>query len=308
MGFPPLTATSSPTENSKGEGPSSLPNPGVSMTLLGKRARESSASVISGVAEEGEQDALSEDELARTVFRHSKKRPKLSEAEDKGPVPGSSKPSSMETAALLAPRMPSFTIFQGTESTLSDEYLDDPPPTNPLPEVYRPSSPPGAPLLPAALTGRATSSSSNEENNRNPFDFPFFPNNNGNDSYMHPIPFPEPPQSPSPAGNTVGYLSQLQDDRTDPFKEYGFPSPKRPRLSSSASGDLSRKQSSGKQRDTSSNDVAASLGLTMVRTGSPSIPERPPSKMTMYGTELDGESRFGDFGVEGVASGFWSTR
>ncbi|KAJ2928870.1 hypothetical protein H1R20_g8279, partial [Candolleomyces eurysporus] len=302
MGFPPLTATSSPTENSKGEGPSSLPNPGKSLTMLGKRPRDSSASVMSGVAEEGEQDQLSEDELARTVLRPNKKRAKLSEAEDKGPVPGSSKPSSMDTAAqLLAPRMPSFTIFQGPASTHSDDYLDDPPPTNPLPEVYRPPSPPGAPLLPAALTGRATSSSTNEENKNNPFDFSFYPNTN--DSYM---PFPEPPQSPSPAGNTVGYLSQLQDDRTDAFKEFGFPSPKRPRLSSS--GDHSRRHSLGKQRDVSSNDVAASLGLAMVRTGSPSIPEGPPSKMTMYGTELDGETRFGDFGVEGVASGFWSTR
>ncbi|RXW24771.1 hypothetical protein EST38_g1073 [Candolleomyces aberdarensis] len=304
MGFPPLTATSSPTENSKGEGPSSLPNPGKSSTMLGKRPRDSSASVMSGVAEEGEQDQLSEDERARIVFRPNKKRAKLSEAGDKGPVPGSSKLSSMDTAAqLLAPRMPSF-IFQGPESPLDDDYLDDPPPTNPLPEVYRPPSPPGAPLLPAALTGRATSPSANEENKNNPFDFSFFPN--GNDSYMQPIPFPEPPQSPSPAGNNVGYLSQLQDDRTDAFKEFGFPSPKRPRLSSS--GDHSRRHSLGTQRDVSSNDVAASLGLAMVRTGSPSIPEGPPSKMTMYGTELDGETRFGDFGVEGVASGFWSTR
>jgi hypothetical protein len=31
-------------------------------------------------------------------------------------------------------------------------------------------------------------------------------------------------------------------------------------------------------------------------------------KKTMYGTELDGDSRFGDFGVEGVASGFWAGR
>lgn len=32
----------------------------------------------------------------------------------------------------------------------------------------------------------------------------------------------------------------------------------------------------------------------------------PPMKRTMYGTELDADTRFGDFGVEGVAMGFWS--
>jgi len=26
----------------------------------------------------------------------------------------------------------------------------------------------------------------------------------------------------------------------------------------------------------------------------------------MYGTELEGDTRFGDFGVEGVAMGYWS--
>jgi hypothetical protein len=67
-----------------------------------------------------------------------------------------------------------------------------------------------------------------------------------------------------------------------------------------------------KQSEVSSNLVAAGLGLTMVRTGSSTDPmnhpEPPPAKRTMYGTELEGETRFGDFGVEGVASGFWSGR
>ncbi|KAI0348669.1 hypothetical protein BDW22DRAFT_116937 [Trametopsis cervina] len=40
----------------------------------------------------------------------------------------------------------------------------------------------------------------------------------------------------------------------------------------------------------------------------PMPPDTPsqPMKRTMYGTELDGDSRFGDFGVEGVAMGFWT--
>ena len=40
----------------------------------------------------------------------------------------------------------------------------------------------------------------------------------------------------------------------------------------------------------------------------PMPPDTPdqPMKRTMYGTELEGDSRFGDFGVEGVAMGFWT--
>ncbi|KAI0785967.1 hypothetical protein C8Q75DRAFT_893439 [Abortiporus biennis] len=33
----------------------------------------------------------------------------------------------------------------------------------------------------------------------------------------------------------------------------------------------------------------------------------PPMKRTMYGTELETDTRFGDFGVEGVATGFWTS-
>ena len=41
----------------------------------------------------------------------------------------------------------------------------------------------------------------------------------------------------------------------------------------------------------------------------PVPPETPAPRMkqrTMYGTELDADTRFGDFGVEGVAMGFWT--
>jgi hypothetical protein len=56
----------------------------------------------------------------------------------------------------------------------------------------------------------------------------------------------------------------------------------------------------------SSNDVAAGLGLMAVRTAPSSklgsalgTADAPAMKRTMYGTELDGDTRFGDFGVEG---------
>jgi hypothetical protein len=58
------------------------------------------------------------------------------------------------------------------------------------------------------------------------------------------------------------------------------------------------------RRRASSNDVGAGLGMTSLPVrveDSPAIVRR-----TMYGTELEGDTRFGDFGVEGVAAGFWA--
>ena len=54
----------------------------------------------------------------------------------------------------------------------------------------------------------------------------------------------------------------------------------------------------------SSSDIGHVFGLGEL----PLPPETPapPMKRTMYGTELEGDTRFGDFGVEGVAAaGFW---
>ncbi|RDX56012.1 hypothetical protein OH76DRAFT_1468474 [Lentinus brumalis] len=59
------------------------------------------------------------------------------------------------------------------------------------------------------------------------------------------------------------------------------------------------------QRTASSTEVGMQLGMSSTL---PLPPETPggPVRRTMYGTELDSDTRFGDFGVEGVASGFWA--
>ncbi|TFY62167.1 hypothetical protein EVJ58_g4048 [Rhodofomes roseus] len=57
-------------------------------------------------------------------------------------------------------------------------------------------------------------------------------------------------------------------------------------------------------RTVSSSEVGHVFGLGQL----PLQPETPalPMRRTMYGTELEGDTRFGDFGVEGVAAaGFW---
>ncbi|KAM5538177.1 hypothetical protein V8D89_008064 [Ganoderma adspersum] len=59
------------------------------------------------------------------------------------------------------------------------------------------------------------------------------------------------------------------------------------------------------RRAVSSTEVGMQLGMSGTL---PLPPDTPGAQMkrTMYGTELESDTRFGDFGVEGVASGFWA--
>ncbi|KAI0936184.1 hypothetical protein AcV5_004384 [Taiwanofungus camphoratus] len=151
--------------------------------------------------------------------------------------------------------------------------------------------------------------------------------------------YPEPPTSPTPgaaAGPSGGYIERAggRRERNDLFRPLG--GPRRPQSSASSrrvSSRASQSQAGAGQEGTvnptallrtpplaavpeldleasqdanaiSSNDVGAGLGMGAM----PLPPETPapPMKRTMYGTELDGDTRFGDFGVEGVATGFWT--
>ncbi|KAH9857913.1 hypothetical protein C2E23DRAFT_880598 [Lenzites betulinus] len=59
------------------------------------------------------------------------------------------------------------------------------------------------------------------------------------------------------------------------------------------------------RRIPSSSEIGMSFGMSSTV---PLPPDTPGAtlKRTMYGTELEGDTRFGDFGVEGVATGFWA--
>ncbi|KAI0662709.1 hypothetical protein C8Q70DRAFT_908573 [Cubamyces menziesii] len=59
------------------------------------------------------------------------------------------------------------------------------------------------------------------------------------------------------------------------------------------------------RRIASSSEIGVTLGMSATLPLPPETPA-PPMKRTMYGTELDSDTRFGDFGVEGVATGFWA--
>ncbi|KAJ7492490.1 hypothetical protein FB451DRAFT_535068 [Mycena latifolia] len=284
-----------------------LPNPGIAPSMLGKRHRESTSSNLTGVIEEGQEGDLSEDELARRVVRPTKKRAKLQqEVEDDFVEPE-------EESEVPSVRVPSFTVFSGEEE---QSYIDPPPPTQGLPEFYAPSSPTAS----GSRQGTTTSTQHASEN-QHPFTFAFLPISStpADSVYTLPsFPYPEAPQSPSPAGPSHSGASRSHGERTDIFQSFGLPPPGRPRsriTSSSGTRDgnaggmgafvdpaaLTRRPS-----DQEREDVAAGFGFVRSSSTSDNDGDAPGLKRTMYGTELEGDTRFGDFGLEGVASGFWA--
>ncbi|KAH9985431.1 hypothetical protein BJV74DRAFT_847148 [Russula compacta] len=138
------------------------------------------------------------------------------------------------------------------------------------------------------------------------------------------LPYPERPHSPSPV--PMPHRAVLtRPSQSEAYHPFGSPPGSRNLPDSSAthgsvidpssllrtpprpSHDMSSLDSDpidGRRRS-SSNDVGAGLGMTSVPTR---VEETPVAlvRRTMYGTELEGDTRFGDFGVEGVATGFWT--
>lgn len=152
--------------------------------------------------------------------------------------------------------------------------------------------------------------------------------------------YPEPPTSPTPAvprSPTGGYVERAggRRERNDIFDPRGRTrsiasrDDSRPpsRASTSQAGpssegtiDPSTLMSSAPLPTVIEQDVDAELmhdapAVSSTEVGQvfglgqlPLPPETPapPMRRTMYGTELEGDTRFGDFGVEGVAAaGFW---
>ena len=283
-------------------------------TTLGKRRR---ANNPSGAVEESEEAEYVDTELASSVVGPNKKKPRT----DNDDTGSSHAPSEIEDIQQAGTSnsdhgVPAFTIF--TDSDEPSDYLDPPPPTDHLPDFF-PHSPSTSLAQETKLTSATTATTliNSTENQPHNFNFSFLPISSTpvNAMYMSSFPYPEPPQSPSPAGANLTLLGRHAEERTDIFKEFGFPSPTRlPRSHQEERGGfvnpatLTQQGSSGRQREVSSNEVAAGLGLTAVRTlptsETASGLEDHPIKRTMYGTEED--TRFGDFGVEGVASGFWA--
>lgn len=255
--------------------------------------------------EENEEGAVPDTELMVGVTRPDKKRAKLQmDSEGTGRATGEGGSGDTKIGST-------FAVYRGSEEP------DPPPPIDHLPEVFLVESslgPNASQQQSRASSAVPTSTANASENQPFAFAFPPMSSTPQNPGFMPGFPYPEPPQSPSPAGPILPTISsQQQAERTDIFKEFGFPSPVRSTRNYAALTADERGvnpaalQGPSTKRTVSSNEVAASLGLTAHRTTSPDqSSEAPTIRRTMYGTELEGDTRFGDFGVEGVASGgFW---
>ncbi|KAI0274620.1 hypothetical protein BC834DRAFT_848953 [Gloeopeniophorella convolvens] len=136
------------------------------------------------------------------------------------------------------------------------------------------------------------------------------------------FPYPERPHSPSPVPMPHRTSGRSQGDVYRPF---GFPPGSRNPSSTSTTNEaaidpiallhtppptfpdmlgLDVDPIDGR-RKASSNEIGAGLGMTSMPMHAEDTPP-VPVRRTMYGTELEGDTRFGDFGVEGVATGFWT--
>ncbi|KAI6005253.1 hypothetical protein F5J12DRAFT_835767 [Pisolithus orientalis] len=245
--------------------------PGFAQSTLGKRARDSTS----------EEDAelrgpagSAETELEIRIGRSASKRAK-SHTDDSEDVRTTQQRQSQPLSCIGE----------------IDEVPELEPAIKSLPELScGPSSPPPT-NVPAA--------SSDQSDSQNAFHFNFLPTTSTPTYAAFPLsmgmfPLPERPISPSPASNAE--RGQVE----------GFGSSTVPQASSRSSsgrgvsGDsqmyTEASGSGGVRRVPSSNETSAT---------DPETPA-PPAKRTMYGTELEADTRFGDFGVEGVASGFWA--
>ncbi|KAJ4486302.1 hypothetical protein J3R30DRAFT_3445747 [Lentinula aciculospora] len=272
--------------------------PGIPPVLLGKRHRDSTGSNVTGVVEEGQESGLTEADLVKTVLRPNKKRPRISAEPDDTDAESSSRRYTPEGNGD-APRGASFTIFSGPEP--DDSYVDPPPPTTPLPAFYTASTPPNNAAGPSRH--RVTSTQDASEN-MPPFSFSFLPvpptPGAGNPYSMPSFPYPEPPQSPTPVrdNDSNGFISNNRD-RTDMFQAFGLPPPTRPR---------SRLEPTLRSQDTEMGQYlnpAAFDNRGPLEGGEARSEDASDTiKRTMYGTELEGDTRFGDFGLESVATDF----
>lgn len=339
----PMEVDDQPSEPTVQGGKTANPSTaGLSQSLLGKRLRDSDDSPGTGAADAGK---TGEKELEQGVIRPTKKRAKLSPKVPGGLRSSSHESPPLEDIAPApAPSRPAFTVFSGPEEQELLETYSDPPPNlsdylDLPPAGFAP--PVGNGNGHGPVTATANANENVQQATTTPFTFtfshPMFPpvTSTPVGPYGETMPsfiYPEPPISPTPGATTSpigGYIDRGgRRERNDLFHPLG--PPRRPR---SAATQASRPQSSespgaegtvnpaalmrtpslatvpelgAEPTPISSTEVGHGLGLTAL----PLPPDTPaaPMKRTMYGTELEADTRFGDFGVEGVATGFWTGR
>ncbi|KAI0257574.1 hypothetical protein BJV78DRAFT_1278074 [Lactifluus subvellereus] len=301
-------------------------------TLLGKRQRSADTTV----SEIDQEDTADKDSRTGILYP-SRKRTKMEQSTDSAsetPLAGPSNTAangqaengtSMDrppevtiprqsdaTSTAVAPRQPSKDRVVGGEIFTDQDFdfFDNPPSQlrpsqaaenqHPFTFAFADAAQPSTPAVAGVLSDPSSS--------------PVLSN----------LPYPERPHSPSPAPipHRVVVARRPQGEAYRPF---GFP-PESGNLPGSSATDGSAIDPASIlrtpprpspdlpspdsdpidiRRRASSNDVGVGLGMTSVPVR---VDDTPVSSMrrTMYGTELEGDTRFGDFGVEGVATGFWA--
>lgn len=274
--------------------------PGITETVLGKRHRTATPTQI----EPDLQEEPSKEAPPRSILGPVKKKPKLQGSKAGGSRQSSRQPSGSDRRTPNDD-LNAFTVFRG--SAEPEDFNDPPPPTNRLPEFFEPDSPPLTSTLPRAKVTRSSANAA--ENQPHSFGFGFLPisSTSRDPMYMSSFPYPEAPQSPSPAGPSPRYTAAQQDERTDIFKNFGLPSPIK---SSRHYGALTQDRGVNPAAITqasSSKPRESSVHMGPVPSTSNTI-DPPLTKATMYGTELDGDTRFGDFGLDHMATGYWANK
>jgi hypothetical protein len=258
---------------------------------LGKRSRESPGSEVDGNTERNSQD----DDLHK-LPQQKKKRVKLSSDHETNAIAGPSRIPSPPGRTVTR----KFTVYTGEEET--SEY-DPPPPTTHLSDLFgeRPS-----PITPHDLQTTTAHTMENQ-----PFG-------------IHYSAFQGATSTPvNRGGGIASYLARPESptshlvertgrrDRASPFLLSGVPagtSDTRP------TSNLPRQRSVNPEPgDDSFSALLRTPPLHPIHShpsgnGEPSsrLDDTPAFPMkTIYGTELESDTRFGDFGVEGMATSYW---
>lgn len=292
-------------------------------SALGKRHRDSTISEMDGVVEHGDTSGFTDEELANQAIRHGKKRARLSPDDEPGGQSSVAADTTedqsdvdAEMMALLNPslvtKMPAFTVFTGP-----DETSFDGPPQQYLPHTYAPS--PGGPSHTPMGNGNPMTATAFAVENQPPhFSFGYTstpgPRMASGLQYIEepqspsPMPMPIPNAGMAPRGGGYGHVG----GQHNLFNPYGMPPPRGTSAQSQPSGSgginpalLLRPDLGTPKREAGPTSTEIGVGMGMapseLATGTPAA-----MRKTMYGTEVDADTRFGDFGVEGVASGYWA--
>ncbi|KAG6878437.1 hypothetical protein C0993_007038, partial [Termitomyces sp. T159_Od127] len=282
------------------------PHPGYAPSMLGKRDRDAAASDCTD----------NNQEISQLIdgTKPSRKRVKVSQENNESmdayvSGEGATSDSLPEERTHDAFRGSNFKVFSGLEVSPMG-LVDPPPPIESLPDFF-PTSPLAseAPIIPRG--NRATSTANATENQPSAFSFQHtITSTPAHGMFMPSFPYPEPPQSPSPAGtSTTGLLNQQQLGRSDVFRAFGFSQPGRPSRTTglrSTSGFTSSFIAPAINGGVGDSDAQPAATSSSTEVG---VVPSSHMKRTMYGTELDGDTRFGDFGLEGVGNakgGFWA--